>query len=82
MQCPENFFSEHAADARHAGQLLYTGPTDPLQSTEMVQQGAPAAGAYARNILEGRARGGLLPAAPVAGDREAVSLVTDLLYQV
>ena len=82
MQCAKNFFGENPADSGNARQLLDSGLFYALQTAEMIQQGPAPARADSRNPLQRGFGCGLLTAAPMARDREAVRLVPDLLNQV
>jgi hypothetical protein len=54
VQCPKYFFSKQAADSGHTGYFFDTRFVHTLQATEMIEQGAPAAGPDSGNLFQRR----------------------------
>src|SRR3546814_1135426 len=68
--------------ALHVCDLVRTRVLQAAQAAEMLEQTGAPARADAGDVLEPAAAACLLPAAAVAGDREAVGLVAHLLDQL
>src|SRR5690606_30666999 len=82
MQVVVDPLGEAAADARHFREVADAGVAHALQPTELPQELAPALGAQARDFLERRGSPRLRAPLAVAGDREAVCLVANLLHEM
>jgi hypothetical protein len=68
-------------DSRDLLEVGDTGPHDPLQPTEVLQELAPLCRAQARNHLEHRFVIPPRPFAAVAGDGKAMRLITYTLHE-
>ena len=75
-----NPLCQFGADAVHAGNILDAGPSQLFQATELPEQRLPAFGPDTRNAVERRGGADLRPALAMAGNSEAMRLVTDLLH--
>src|SRR5690242_20994262 len=82
MKLPVDLLGELAADAFDLRQVFDARAHHALQASESRQQLLAALGAHAGDALEHRRRAAFGASRPVSGDREAVSLVANLLYQV